>query len=217
MSNPLNDPTPIPQPDRLSAPACGAVLRLVAPNAATVPIRRPRADAGAVAELPEPRRRLDSALGPLWLRSLRPPDVPAHEDFLSALGERGRRMRAFALPQAPSAGGGATLRLVLARVAQARGSSILLGELHICIDRKGVAAEFALAVRPELSGRGLGRLLIGCLLDACRMRRVTLVCASVPCSSGAMLVLAREGGFQVLRAADGSAQLALMLRPRGVR
>jgi hypothetical protein len=43
------------------------------------------------------------------------------------------------------------------------------------------------------------------------------MCASVPAGAAAMLALARACGFQVLRAADGTAQLALMLRPRGVR
>lgn len=216
MSNPLNDPTPIRAPDRLSAPARGAILRLVAPNDAGAALRGRRP--GPAAADPGARgRRLDSALGPLVLRALRPADASGHADFLASLGEQGRRRRAFALPLAPAAGGATTLRLVLAPAPQVVGSPILLGELVICIDRNGVAAEFALAVRPELSGWGLGRLLVGCLLDACRMRRVTLVCGSVPCGDVAMLVLARACGFQVLRAADGSAQLALMLRPRGVR
>jgi GNAT superfamily N-acetyltransferase len=123
-----------------------------------------------------------------------------------------------------TAGGAQHLRLGLAP-ASARhavqsgtgGGPRLLGELCVSIDRSRVAAEFALAVRPALHGHGLGRLLIHCLLDLCLMRRVTLACASVPAGSPAMLALAHACGFQILRAADGSAQLALMLRPRGVR
>jgi GNAT superfamily N-acetyltransferase len=193
-----------------------------------------------------PERVLDSVLGPVTLCSLAAADAAAHADFLQALGERGRRMRGFSLPaalapapitgagtkagakedakQGATAGGAQHLCLGLARASDRHavqpgtgGQPRLLGELCVSIDRSRVAAEFALAVRPALHGHGLGRLLIHCLLDLCLMRRVTLACGSVPAGSPAMLALAHACGFQILRAADGSAQLALMLRPRGVR
>lgn len=194
-----------------------AVLRLAPP----VPLGSvPPARTGAA----PPLRELDSALGPLLLRPMQAADAPAHAAFLEALGEDGRRGRCFALPATPRLAGTAAedgVRLVLlllpaptAADGMARG---VLGELCVCIDRGRVVAEFALAVLPERQGRGLGRLLMACLLDACLTRRVALMCASVPAGAAAMLALARACGFQVLRAADGTAQLALMLRPRGVR
>ena len=191
MSNLLNDPMPILLTDRLSAPA-----------------------AACADPAPQPERRLDSAFGPLRLRMLAPADGPAHVAFLQALGERGRRLRGFSLP---AADGGVQLRLVLAQVSAAGGRDWLLGELCVSIDRGNVAAEFALAVRPALQGHGLGRLLLHSLIDLCLQRRVTLACGSAPAGSPAMLALAHSCGFHIVRAADGSAQLALMLRPRGVR
>jgi acetyltransferase len=207
MSNQLNDPMPILLTDRLSAPAGAAVLRAVA--------KGDGAGAAVAPESPSPvaERQLDSAFGPLQLRALAAADTAAHAAFLQALGERRRRMRAFSLPGASTT----PVRLVLAQVSVAGGRDWLLGELCVNIDRGRVAAEFALSVRPGLQGHGLGRLLLHCLLDLCLQRRVTLVCGSVPAGSPAMLALAHSCGFQILRAADGAAQLALMLRPRGVR
>jgi len=209
-------------PLRLVARSAGRIATCTAAGAAAAPM----APAG-----PLPRR-VDSAFGPLLLRALAAGDAAAHAAFLLALGEEGRRMRAFALPPsaasvvatapaapaapaAPQGAGAELLQGVL--TAGAPGGAALMGELTVCIDRTRIAAEFALAVRPELHGCGLGRLLMACLLDACRLRRVSLVCGSAPAGAAAMLALARACGFQILRAADGSAQLALMLRPRGVR
>jgi len=213
------------------APAAGAgagaappaaVLRLAPP----VPPGSARPALAAALAAPPPRE-FDSALGPLLLRPLQAADAAAHAAFLEALGEDGRRARRFALPPPPRLAGGAVeagARLVLLLVPAPAGASTadgmacgVLGELCVCIDRGRVAAEFALAVLPERQGLGLGRILMTCLMDACRTRRVALMCASVPAGAAAMLTLARACGFQVLRAADGTAQLALMLRPRGVR
>ena len=210
---PPTDPQPSPPPLPPARPAVVPPLRLVL--SAPAPAAVPEAEAGI------PARALDSAVGPLVLRALTPADGAAHADFLLGLGEHGRRMRRFALPRgAGGTGRGRALTMVLAEadgVPAASGSGRVLGELCVCIDARGVAAEFALAVRAEMQGRGLGRLLAAALLDLCRARRVVLVCASVPAGNTAMLALARGCGFQALRAADGSAQLALMLRPRGVR
>lgn len=208
MSNLLNDPMPVLLTDRLSAPAPDGVLRAVGRGRDDAPV------APSAAPAPLTDRRLDSVFGPLRLRPLAPGDTPAHAAFLQALGERGRRMRAFSQP---TTDGGVQLRLVLAQASAAGGRDWLLGELCLSIDRGTVAAEFALAVRPALQGRGLGRLLLHSVLDLCLQRRVTLACGSVPAGSPAMLALAHRCGFQILRAADGSAQLALMLRPREVR
>jgi acetyltransferase len=208
MSNLLNDPTPVLLTDRLSAPAAAGVLRAVGKGREDPPM------ASSAAPAPLTDRRLDSVFGLLRLRPLAPGDTPAHAAFLQALGERGRRLRAFSQP---ATDGGVQLRLVLAQASAAGGRDWLLGELCLSIDRGNVAAEFALAVRPALQGRGLGRLMLRCVLDLCLQRRVTLACGSVPAGSPAMLALAQRCGFQILRAADGSAQLALMLRPREVR
>jgi GNAT superfamily N-acetyltransferase len=244
MSNLLNDQTPVSAPDPLP-PAAPIVNRAATRVATRVTARAATAPPAAVLRLAPPvplgsarpalaaalaaapPREFDSALGPLLLRPLQAADAAAHAAFLEALGEDGRRARRFALPPPPRLAGGAVeagARLVLLLLPAPAGASTadgmacgVLGELCVCIDRGRVAAEFALAVLPHCRGRGLGRILMTCLMDACRTRRVALMCASVPAGAAAMLTLARACGFQVLRAADGTAQLALMLRPRGVR
>jgi GNAT superfamily N-acetyltransferase len=224
MSNQLNDPMPILLTDRLSTASAGAALRIVDagadPDAGHAGADASNEGTPSAAPAIAPRL-LDSALGSLLLRPLVAADAAALADFLQALGEHGRRMRGFALPSGHCA---TQLRLSLTPVpapvwtrAETEPAARLLGELCVSIDRSRVVAEFALAVRPALHGYGLGRLLVHCLLDLCLLRRVTLACASVPTGSPAMLALAHGCGFQILRAADGSAQLALMLRPRGVR
>jgi len=227
MSNQLIDQTGGQMPISLAGPGFrplpGTLLR--APSGG-LRLVRPAA-VPAMPSVPPPARKVDSAFGPLQLRAFSSTDAAAHAAFLESLGEHGRHMRRFALPRVPAQGcvpglGRPALlsMLLTASVpgrAQEHASDQLLGELCVCFDPSRVAAEFALVVHPALRGRGLGRALIHCLLDLCRARHVALVCALVPAGNPGLLAAARGCGFQALRAADGSAQLALMLRPREVR
>jgi acetyltransferase len=152
--------------------------------------------------------------------ALRPPalaDAAAHRAFLLALSAQDRRFRRFGLAQDGSGDAGVGrsapggLIIVATRPAGEDGGQVL-GELRLRVDPARLVAEFALAVRSDLQGRGLGRLLMGHLLDECRARGVALVRGAALARNVRMHRLARTHGFQVLRAADDTVELLLLLR-----
>jgi acetyltransferase len=156
-------------------------------------------------------QRMHSVFGPLVLRPLGSADAAAYQAFLDTLSEEDRCFRRFGLP--PAALRPVTL---LAMRTGRKECGQVLGELQLGVDRAGVAAAFALAVRPELRGRGLGRILMTRVLDDCRAAGVVLVRGASLGANAGMHELARACGFQLLRAADGSVELAMLLRPREV-
>lgn len=79
------------------------------------------------------------------------------------------------------------------------------GEIHgaarLIADPDNVAAEFAIMVRSDLSGRGIGYRLMTDLLDYARRRGLKTLFSDVLRQNGSMLQLARELGF-VIESAD---------------
>jgi acetyltransferase len=159
---------------------------------------------------------MPEAFSPLTLRPLVLADAAAHRAFLLGLNEQDRRFRRFGLAQGADRAGGANpvpagLSILATRPAGEDGNQVL-GELRLRLDAAHLVAEFALAVRSDLQGRGLGRLLMRRLLDDCRARGVALVRGAALGRNARMHRLARDHGFQLLRAADDTVELLLLLR-----
>ena len=74
-----------------------------------------------------------------------------------------------------------------------------------------LAGEFAIVVRSDLHGHGLGRLLMACLLDFCRARGLASVHGVALADNVDMHRLARACGFQLLPAVDGNVEMVLAL------
>jgi acetyltransferase len=80
-------------------------------------------------------------------------------------------------------------------------------------DPDNVRAEFAIIVRSDLKGSGLGRALLDKLIRYLRSRGTAEVVGQALPDNAAMVALARDLGFAVRRAVDGDAiELALDLR-----
>jgi acetyl-CoA synthetase (ADP-forming)/acetyltransferase len=115
---------------------------------------------------------------PLVLRPIRPEDAPAHVRFFAALDAEDVRLRFFsALRELPPA--------QLARLTQIDydramafiatrpgpdGMPATLGVVRAVADPDNRSAEFAIAVRSDLKGQGLGVILFGKLVDYFRAR-----------------------------------------------
>jgi acetyl-CoA synthetase (ADP-forming)/acetyltransferase len=115
---------------------------------------------------------------PLVLRPIRPEDAPAHVRFFAALDAQDVRLRFFsALRELPPA--------QLARLTQidydramafiatrpgADGAPETLGVVRAVADPDNARAEFAIVVRSDLKGKGLGVILFGKLVDYFRSR-----------------------------------------------
>ncbi|SFB89654.1 bifunctional acetate--CoA ligase family protein/GNAT family N-acetyltransferase [Massilia yuzhufengensis] len=177
-----------------------------------------------LAILPYPEhleRRVDSAFGPLLLRPIRPEDAAAHVAFFAALSPEDVRMRMFGQMRALSPQQLARftqidyareMAFIATRTRPGAGDETL-GVARVLLDPDGVRAEFAVTVRTDLKGRGLGRLLMGCLLDYCAARGVTVVEGVALAENTPMQALAQALGFALLPGEPGTVAMRRMLAP----
>ncbi|MET3129803.1 acetyltransferase [Oxalobacteraceae bacterium GrIS 1.11] len=115
---------------------------------------------------------------PLTLRPIRPEDAPQHVEFFNALDPDDVRLRFFtAMRELPPA---TLARLTqidydramafIATRANLDGKPETLGVVRAVADPDNFSAEFAIVVRSDLKGRGLGPILFGKLLEYFRSR-----------------------------------------------
>lgn len=141
---------------------------------------------------------------PLVVRPIRPEDELQHRRFLESLDPQDVRLRIFYsrhdLPRSELA------RLTqidydreMAFVAEARdehGTPQTLGVARALSDPDGLEAEFAIIVRSDLKGRGLGTLLLQRLIEHARERGTRRLVGLVLRENTRMLRLARALGLQ---------------------
>jgi acetyltransferase len=157
----------------------------------------------------------------LLLRPIRPEDTPQHRKFLAQIAPQDLYTRFFTfvreLPQADLA----HLTQIdydreMAFVAVTRAASgveEILAVARACADPDNVAAEFAVLVRSDLKGRGLGRLLMQKLLRYCRERGTQRLWGSVLGTNAAMLHLSKSLGFRVRGIDHEVEEIVLDLQP----
>lgn len=156
----------------------------------------------------------------LLLRPIRPEDGPAHLAFFDALTPDDVRYRMFVRLRelAPSQ---------LARFTQidfdremafiatrdgADGRPETLGVGRVVADPDNVAAEFAVTVRSDLKGHGLGRILMTQLIAYCRSRGTREIVGEALPQNTRVIRLVRSLGFEVTAAPEeGTMRLRLQL------
>jgi acetyltransferase len=140
---------------------------------------------------------------PLTLRPIRPEDEPQHRRFIEQLSPEDVRLRVFAprreLPRSELA------RLTqidyareMAFIAERRaadGQAETIGTVRAVSDPDGVEAEFAIVVRSDLKGRGLGRLLLEKLKRYASTQGLQRITGVVLRENATMLELAQHVGF----------------------
>lgn len=199
----------------LLADAAGVVALDARLRLAPVP---PGQDGSArLAILPYPmelERQVDSALGPLTIRPIRPEDAQAHVAFFRALTPEDVHMRMFGMMRELSPQQLARFTQIdyareMAFIATrpASGGIETLGVARVVFDPDGERGEFAVTVRSDLKGRGLGRLLMQCLLDYCAARGVGLVEGAALSGNARMHALAASLGFTLDNAPDGMVRM----------
>jgi acetyltransferase len=152
----------------------------------------------------------------LQLRPIRPEDGGRLTDFYAAAPARDLRLRFFlSRREVP--------RSELARYCQidydremtfvALQGEEMVGEVRAVCDPDNLQAEFAIQLAPRWQGRGLGRQLMDTLVGYLRTRGTREIIGSCLQENGAMATLARQLGFKVASAADGTMSLRLPLRP----
>ena len=103
----------------------------------------------------------------------------------------------------------------MAFVAIDETSNALLGVARMVTDPEGGGAEFAIVVRSDLQGKGLGTALMQQLIGYARSAKIIQLHGSVSAENSAMLEMCRRLGFKTKDAAEGDLrQVALSLRGR---
>jgi len=96
------------------------------------------------------------------------------------------------------------------------GSWQTLGVARAVGDPDNVRAEFAIIVRSDLKGRGLGPILLNKLIDYLRGRGTTEVVGEALSDNRRLLGLVRQFGFEIEPSPGaGTVLLRLRLNPRG--
>lgn len=136
------------------------------------------------------------------LRSVRPEDERLLQDLTAHMSPEDMRLRFFAAMRGLSNKLAARLSHIdhdrdVALLAFAQATEEALGVARFSADPDSSAAEFAIAVRTDWKGHGLGHLLMGRLIQQAQQRGIDRLVGEVLPENAAMLRLCREFGFTV--------------------
>ena len=136
------------------------------------------------------------------LRLIRPEDEPLLQDLAANMSPEDLRLRFFAAMRGLSHQLAARLSHIdydrdAAVLAFAEGAEEVLGVARFSADPDDRAAEFAIAVRSDWKGHGLGYLLMARLIQLARQRGIDGLVGEVLPENAAMLQLCREFGFTI--------------------
>jgi acetyltransferase len=137
------------------------------------------------------------------LRPVRPEDEPAHEDFVNSVSAEDFRLRFFSpLRQLPHSEMARFTQIDYERemafiaTRQAGDHSETLGVVRAITDPDNLRAEFAVLVRTDMKGQGLGEALMRKIIAYCRQRGTREIVGDILRENQAMRTLASELGFQ---------------------
>jgi acetyltransferase len=189
--------------------------------------RSARSAEGRMAIQPYPKHlerpvRLADGRG-LLLRPIRPEDEPAYVGLYRSLSPEQIRMRFLHPMKGLSHGLAARLTQIdydreMAFVVEekaASGPSELCGSVRLAADPSGEKAEFAIVVRSDRTGLGLGPMLMRRILDYAASRGIGEIYGDVLHENRPMLDICRALGFRLSTAADdpGIYRVSLRLFP----
>jgi acetyltransferase len=162
---------------------------------------------------PYPReleQSIDFGGAPLLLRPVRPEDGPAHLRFFDALTPDDVRYRMFVRIRELNPSQLARFTQIdydreMAFIATRPGTDGLpetLGVGRVVADPDNVSAEFAVTVRSDLKGMGLGRILMQKLIDYCRLRGTREIVGEALPQNNRIIGLVKKLGFEVFPAGE---------------
>lgn len=147
------------------------------------------------------------------LRPIRPEDEPTHQEFVRRVSAEDFRLRFFSpmrsLPHTEMArftqiDYEREMALIATRTGP-DGHPETLGVVRAITDPDNQRAEFAVLVRTDFKGHGLGDVLMRKIIDYCRQRGTREIVGDILRENQAMRTLATELGFKVIPgAATGS-------------
>ena len=157
------------------------------------------------------------AIGAVRVRPIRPDDERLYEQFFAAVSADDHRLRFFGA--GPNLSHGYLARLTqidyareMAFVAIAKTSQTLLGVVRLVADPDYTRGEFAILVRSDLKGRGLGWRLMQHLINYAKCEKLQDLHGAVLAGNTTMLQMCRELGFSVASDPDDAAVRRVVLR-----
>jgi len=169
----------------------------------------------------ELEQRLEFRGRPILLRPIRPEDFAQHRRFLAHVTPQDMRTRFFsAIRELPDRDLAHLTQLdyerEMAFIAVSEGedgAEETLGVARAYTDPDNIEAEFAVLVRSDLKGQGLGTVLLQKLIDYCRARGTQRMVGQALAENTRMLHLAAECGFRQ-QVSGGLVDLTLDLQQR---
>jgi acetyltransferase len=139
------------------------------------------------------------------VRPIRPEDEPAHEDFVSRVSAEDYRLRFFSpLRQLPHTEMARFTQIDYERemafiaTRPTADHSETLAVVRAVTDPDNLRAEFAVLVRTDMKGHGLGEALMRKIIAYCRQRGTREIVGDILRENQAMRTLASELGFQTV-------------------
>lgn len=178
-----------------------------------------------LAIVPYPRyleQQLDWRGERITVRPIRPEDEAAHRELLSAMTPDDLRMRFFGAIRNFDHSQIARMTQIdydremalIATLDDADGRAHTLGAVRAVTDPDNEATEFAIAVRPDQKGKGLGRMLMTRIIDYARSRGTAWMIGEALRENTAMISLAKDSGFAVSSTEEpGVVAFRLKLQP----
>ena len=146
------------------------------------------------------------------LRPIRPEDEPQHRAFLDAVHPDDKYLRFFGFVRLTHHGLARLTQIdydrEMAFIASAPapgGGTETLGVVRAVTDPDNEVAEFAILIRSDQKGRGLGRTLMNKIIAYCRGRGTSLIRGLVLPQNTGMMRLARGLGFDAKRSEEDDA------------
>jgi acetyltransferase len=141
-------------------------------------------------------------MGPVRIRPIRPEDEALYAAFFALLTPDDQRLRFFIARPDLSHRFFARLTQIdyareMAFVAVAEATGELLGVVRFVADPDYVQGEYAILVRSDLKGRGLGWRLMQHLIAYARTEKLEQLYGSVLAENTTMLRMCRELGFNI--------------------
>lgn len=157
------------------------------------------------------------------LRPIRPEDEPAHVEFVDSVSPEDYRLRFFSTMRKLPHGEMARFtqidyerEMAFIAVATLDGKQKTLGVVRAITDPDNQRAEFAVLVRSDFKGHGLGEVLMRKIIAYCRQRGTAEIIGDILRENQAMRALAAELGFKTVPGHTGSdvVQVSLTLHPQ---
>jgi acetyltransferase len=138
----------------------------------------------------------------IFIRPVRPEDEPLYGPFFAAVTPQDLRLRFFA--PVKEFGHAFVARFTqidyaraMAFIALEQQSGNMLGVVRLHADANYERGEYAVLVRSDFKGRGLGYLLMQLIIDYSRVEALKIIEGQVLSENTAMLTMCRELGFAV--------------------